>query len=403
MSKMALRNIFRQKRRTLLTTLTMFGGFVLTMIAIGISDGSFNGMIDKFTRNGMGHIQVHAKGYLDKPSLHKVIPDYLAAGAKIGRAPDVEAWAPHVFSAGLASAGDKTAAAVLTGIDPVLENKALNFDKKIYEGRPLAASPSKEAAIGRGLAKILKAKLGDDLVFVTQGADGSLANERYRLVGLIDSGNEIADRSSLVLHISDAQELLVLEGRAHEIAVVVPNLNRVSRTVPKVEAALSDPLLSIEPWQEFARSFYMVMQAEKKEDQVMLIIIFVIVAIGVLNTTLMSVLERRREHGLLKALGTRPGRLFRTIMHEVLLMAFGSIVIGSAVGTAVNLYLSRHGFKFSQPFTFGGMVYDTITVEISARCYTVPTLLVLAAACVVAVYPALKASRTDPARSIRFT
>ncbi len=403
MFRMAFRNILRQKRRTLLTTLTMFGGFVLTMIAVGMTDGSFNGMIDMFTRNGMGHIQVHAKGYLDKPSLHKVIPDGRNVGARIGRVAGVEAWAPRVFSAGLASVGEKTTAAVLTGIDPALENRAVNFNKKIFAGRPLAAAPAREAAIGRGLAKTLKAGPGDDLVFVTQAADGSLANERYRIVGLVDSGNEVGDRSSLFLHIADAQELLVLEERVHEIAVVVPKLGLISRTVPKIEAALADPALSVEPWQEFARSFYMVMQAEKEEDQIMLVIIFVIVAIGVLNTTLMSVLERRREHGLLKALGTRPGRLFRLILTEAFLMAVGSIAVGSAVGTAVNLYLSRHGFKFSQPFTFGGMTYDTVTAELSARSYIIPILLVAAAALIVAAYPALKAARTDPARSLRFT
>jgi ABC-type lipoprotein release transport system permease subunit len=400
---MAFRNIFRQKRRSILTTLTMFGGFVLTMVAVGMTDGNFNGMIDMFTRNSMGHIQVHARGYLDRPSLHKVIPDYPAAGDKIGRVEGVEAWAPRVFSAGLASVGEKTAAAVLTGIDPVLETRATRFDKKIYEGRPPAAAPAKEAAIGRGLAKTLKAKLDDDLVFVTQGFDGSLANEKYRLVGFVDSGNEAADRNSFFLHIADAQELLVLEGRAHEIAVVVPKLNLVSGMTDSIEAALSDPRLSVEPWQEFARGFYTAMQAENKEHQVSLLVIFVIVAIGVLNTTLMSVLERRREHGLLKALGTRPGRLFRMIMSEVLLMAFGSIAVGSALGTAVNLYLSRHGFKLSQAFTFGGMVLDTLRVEISARCYIIPTVLVLASALIVAVYPALKAARTDPARSIRFS
>jgi len=403
MSKMAFRNVLRQKRRSLLTTLTMFGGFVLTMIAVGMTDGNFNGMIDMFTRNSMGHIQVHAQGYLDRPSLHKVIPDYAALGAKIGRIEGVEAWAPRVFSAGLSSVGEKTAAAVLTGIDPLLETKATHFDKKIYEGRALSPAPAKEAAIGRGLAKTLKAKLGDDLVFVTQGADGSLANEKYRLVGLVDSGNEVADRNSLFLHIADAQELLVLDGRAHEIAVVVPKLNRVSTLAQTITAALSDPRLSVEPWQEFARGFYNAMQAENKEHQISLLVIFIIVAIGVLNTTLMSVLERRREHGLLKALGTRPGRLFRMIMGEVLLMAFGSIAVGSALGTAVNFYLSRRGFKLSQAFTFGGMVLDTLRVEISARCYIIPTVLVLASALIVAVYPALKAARTDPARSIRFT
>jgi len=403
MSKMALRNIFRQKRRSLLTSLTMFGGFVLVMIAVGMTDGSFNGMIDMFTRNSMGHIQVHAQGYLDKPSLHKVIPDYLKVGQKIAGVEGVEAWTPRVFSAGLSSVGDKTAAAVLSGIDPSLENKAVNFDKKIYEGRPLAAGPAKETAIGRGLAKTLKAKPGDALVFVTQGADGSLANEKYLIVALVDSGNEVADRSSLFLHIADAQELLVLDGKAHEIAIVAPKLGKVAKVKRAVEAALADPRLSVEPWQEFARGFYLAMQAENKEHQVSLIVFFIIVAVGVLNTTLMSVLERRREHGLLKALGTRPGRLFRMILNEVLLMALASIAIGSVVGTAANLYLSRHGFKFSQGFTFGGMVYDRLLVEISARCYIIPSLLVLAAALLVAIYPALKAARTDAARSIRYT
>ncbi len=403
MTKMAFRNILRQKRRSLLTSLTMFGGFVLVMIAVGMTDGSFNGMIDMFTRNSMGHIQVHAQGYLDKPSLQKVIPDYPKAGETIGRTKGVEAWAPRLFSAGLASVGEKTAAAVLTGIDPVLENRAVNFDRKIYEGRPLAAGAAMEAAIGRGLAKTLKAKLGDALVFVTQAADGSLANEKYRIVGLVDSGNEIADRSSVFLHIADAQELLVLDGKAHEIAVVAPKLGKVARLEQAVEASLADPGLSVEPWQEFARGFYLAMQAENKEHQVSLVVFFIIVAIGVLNTTLMSVLERRREHGLLKALGTRPGRLFRMILNEVLLMALGSIAVGSIIGTAANLYLSRHGFKFSQGFTFGGMVYDRLQVEISARCYIIPAVLVLAAALLVAVYPALKAARTDPARSIRFT
>jgi len=403
MSKMALRNILRQKRRSLLTSLTMFGGFVLVMIAVGMTDGSFNGIIDMFTRNSTGHIQVHAQGYLDKPSLHKIIPEYLKIGRKVAGAEGVDAWAPRVFSAGLASVGDKTAAAVLTGIDPGLENKALNFNKKIYEGRPLAAGSAKETAIGRGLAKTLKAKLGDTLVFVTQGADGSLANDKYLIVGLVDSGNEVADRSSLFLHIVDAQELLVLDGKAHEIAIVAPKLGRVAKVERAVEAALADPRLSVEPWQVFARSFYLAMQAEDKEHQVSLIVFFIIVAVGVLNTTLMSVLERRREHGLLKALGTRPGRLFRMILNEVLLMAFASIAVGSVVGTAANLYLSRHGFKFSQGFTFGGMVYDRLRVEISARCYIIPSLLVLVAALLVAIYPALKAARTDPARSIRYT
>ncbi|MCJ7612895.1 MAG: ABC transporter permease, partial [Candidatus Aminicenantes bacterium] len=111
MLKMAFRNIFRQKRRSFLTALTMFGGFILCAVAIGFMDGTFKSMVDTFTRSRLGHIQIHAPGYLNRPSLNKTISNYRDVGRMIDNTPQVEAWAPRVYSAGLASAGDRTDAA----------------------------------------------------------------------------------------------------------------------------------------------------------------------------------------------------------------------------------------------------------------------------------------------------
>jgi len=131
MIKMAFRNIFRQKRRSLLTTLTMFGGFVLASLALGVIDGTYNRIVDEFTRSRMGHIQIHARGYLERPTLQKVIRNGREIGVEIDRSRDAEAWAPRIIAAALASVGERTDTARILGIDPVRENAATRFERKI--------------------------------------------------------------------------------------------------------------------------------------------------------------------------------------------------------------------------------------------------------------------------------
>jgi len=129
------------------------------------------------------------------------------------------------------------------------------------------------------------------------------------------------------------------------------------------------------------------------------------VAIGVLNTALMAVLERRREYGVLKALGTRPRQVFRLIVLETLFLATISIVLGFGLSLPLNYYLSQHQFPltamFSKPVTFGGMQYTGFTSEVSVRSFLIPAVTVLISAFLVSLLPAIKAARTDPAKSIR--
>ena len=116
--RIAFRNMLRQKRRTALTLLTILGGFTLAAISIAWSDGTYSYIIKTFTQHRLGQIEVHRNGYLDRPSIDKRIRDYPSVGRRIQMAEGVEAWAPRVFCAGLASLGDKTAGVQLMGIDP---------------------------------------------------------------------------------------------------------------------------------------------------------------------------------------------------------------------------------------------------------------------------------------------
>ena len=399
--KIAFRNALRQRRRTILTALTMFGGFVLAAISIGWGEGTYTYVINMFTRNHLGHIQIHRKGYLDKPSLYKTIDDYYRIGEKIQNLKGVEAWAPRLFSAGLASVEDKSAAVQVIGIDPALEQETTLFNKKIIKGKPFSSHSSSEAILGKGLAEVLHAKPGDEAVIVSQAADGSIANDLYRIIGILESGDEMSDRMAFYLPLEVAQQLFVLEERIHEIAIVIRDLDRVEALTRRISQELNASYLSVDPWQEFAKSFYQAMKADLQGMWIMLFVIILIVAVGVLNTVLMSVLERTREYGMLKALGTKPRQIFWQVLAEVNIIAVASIVVGAGLSILINYLLSIQGVSMPTSFTYGGMEFNKFYSEVSARSLFIPAITVLLAASVISAFPALRASRIDPAKAMR--
>ncbi len=384
----------------MLTALAMIVGFTLSSVFIGWSDGAYSDIISMFTRNRIGHIQVHRAGYLDKPSLYDVIGGYESIGEKIARVEGVEAWAPRIYSAGLGSVGDKTMGVQIIGVDVEREVKATRFDRKITSGA-MFSDAAREAILGVGLARILKADVGREIVLVTQGTDGAIANDLYTIIGIAESGDKATDRMACYLHIDDAQDLLVLDGRVHEIAVIAEALDRVLKITAAIEAQINDTTLEVSPWQVVAKSFYRAMQADRQGDFIGRMIIMLIVAIGVLNTVLMSVLERTREYGVLKAMGTKPSQIFGVVVAEVTFIALGSIFIGALFGVGLNYLLSIYGISLPQEFSYGGIVFQTMYAAVTVRSLAIPAVTVLVSAIFVSLFPALRAARIAPASAMR--
>ena len=399
--RIAFRNVFRHKKRSLFTALTMFGAFVLASISIGIGEGMYTEVIDKFTRSYMGHIQVHREGYLDRPTLYKTIDDYEKAGQVIAETEGVDAWAPRLKAGGLAFVGDQTSGANILGVDPGLEERATFLSGKITEGSSFTDSHGKHALVGVGLLEILDARVGDSLVIVSQAADGSIANDIYHITGAVESGDEMRDRSTVYLPLSEAQELFVLPGRVHEIVVMGEKVKRVRELAKRISRSLANPELSVSPWQVFASSFYEAMQADKQGNYITQVVVMIIVAVGVLNTVLMSVLERTHEYGVLKAMGTRPSQIFMMILLEVGIITTGCIVLGSGVGTLVNYIFTRVGIEVPTAMEVGGFAIETMVSEINAKTYWMPGVIVFTAAMLVSLFPAIKAARTVPVEAMR--
>jgi putative ABC transport system permease protein len=399
--KMSFRNIFRNKRRTVLTGMSMIGGFTLAVIFIGWADGTYYSIIDSFTRNQLGHIQIHRKGYLDRPSLYKTIDNTSRIADILNSTKGVDSWTPRLYSAGLASVGEKSTGVRIIGIDPGRENQATNIQKRVIKGQYFSEANSKQTILGKGLADILKAGVGDQVILLSQAADGSIANDLYAVAGIASSGDDLIDRMSFYLPLQEAQDLLVLQGEVHEIAINVKKLGIVRKMAKTIAKKIDSPELAVEPWQVFAKSFYSAMKADKEGMWITLLIIVIIVAVGVLNTVLMSVLERRREYGVLRAVGTKPGQIIRLVLWEVTILALSCIVIGTLLGLGANAYLSSHGLVLKQGFSYGGMTFSAMKAEINARSFIIPAVTVLVCAVLVSLLPAIKAAKTEPAKTMR--
>jgi ABC-type lipoprotein release transport system permease subunit len=398
--KLALRNLLRQKRRTLFTGLSMLVGFVLACVFIGWADGTYNHIIDQFTRNRLGHIQVHNRGYLDKPSLYKTIGEPEKVGSRIAEREAVESWTPRIFSAGLASVGEKSAGAEIIGIDPEREEATTSFSNKVTAGSYFSGD-SGEVLIGKELANILKAEVGDEIAVFTQAADGSIAENAFDIVGFVDTGSPQLNRSAFYLPFSAAQEFLVLYNQAHEIAVTVEDLRQVPAVTEAVREELEGSELAVEPWQEFASDFYRAMQADKNGMYIMLLVVILVVAITILNTILMAVLERQKEYGVMKAVGTRPGQIVKMVVAETAILAVACIVLGSLLGWGLNAYLGQHGVSLGSPIEWGGVQLEYMKGEVNARSFYLPALTVLFTSLIVCLPPALRAARTEPAKTMR--
>lgn len=401
MFKIAFRNMFRQKRRSILTGLTMVGGIVLLSLSLAISKGTYGRVIDLFTRMHTCHLQIHQKDYLDRPSIYRTIDDWRDLAAKCSEVPGVRSWTPRVYSAALAFQGNKTTGASLIGIDPVLEKETTTLAATIDHGTWFSSPNERVVAIGKSLADILKADVGDELVLIGQAADGSIANDLFRIIAVMGKGNNSAQQMNCYMPLETAQSFLELGERVHELALIVRDYEDAIEMAPLVAQAIGDPDLQVAPWQDVERQFYQSMKADMDGMWITLSIIMLIVAIGVLNTVLMTILERTREFGVLKALGTKPITVFWLIVTETGFLALLASVVGTILSLLLNAWFTNHGIAYPEPIDVGGIAVTKMQALITWQSFWIPVAITVCTAVLVSTLPAIRAARVMPIRAMR--
>ncbi len=395
--KLAFRNILRQRRRSLLTALSMTGGYMLFVFSMSLLEGSWSNVVDIFTLDQTGHVQIHKDDYAKRPKIHKTIRDRAAVERVLESHDEVTGWAPRVYSAALAYGGDKTSPAQVFGIDPALEPTVTRILQKVTEGEYLDAAPNADgyfkAMIGRGLARTLHLGIGDEIVLISSGADGSIANDIFIVTGIVGNATSF-DRLGVYLPITVAQEFLSTGADVHEYALLAKDKHDNENLAVDLQGLL--PELKVSPWQEIEATFYRTMQSDKQGNHFTMGLIVFIVFIGVLNTVLMSVLERTREFGVLKSIGSRPFQLIRLIFLETIMLAGISVAVGFVLILPVVIWFTEVGLQLDMAVDMGGVVFDTMKGEMSTYVFFMPMGFMLLTAALISIPPGLRAARILP-------
>lgn len=394
--KLAFRNLLRQKRRSILTLSTMVIGFLFLSLAIGLSIGSYSRIIEVFTSQKTGHIQIHYKDYLDRPAIYKNLDIQIFKELKeIGF---IKSFAPRVYSSGLVFYDDRALAAQVIGIDIQKEFNTTVLNDKISEGH----FSDKGVAITYNLSKAMNVAIGDDLILIAQGADGSVSNDTFPVTGIIGTDKDNKEAMVCYLSLGNMQTFLSMDpNKIHEIAILTDNFNKSQKYTSKLNEILKDTQLDVQPWQVVEKGFYKAMQMDIKGMWYSLGIVMFIVAIGVLNTILMALLERRKEYGIMKALGTSPFLIFIQIMTEVFLLTIFAIFIGSIFSFAGHVILVKYGIALSTPLEFGGMVFTHYRSILSFDTYYIPAILIFLISMIISIYPAVTSAMKNPVDSMR--
>ncbi len=408
MLKLAFRNILRNRRRTVLTILSMFGGYLLMSVQLSVTEGSYDQMLDFYTRDTTGHVQITASDFLDQPTLYKSVPATEEVLQSLSQQPGVVAATARIESSALAYGETKSFPVEVKGVHPEREARLSHLTDKIESGEYLSGERDSDgyfqAMIGAQAARQLKLGVGDELVLISQGADGSMANDLFRISAIIGVPEDMEARW-VVMPLQAAQTFFVLPGEAHRLIALGGDYRRAdtleNQLAEWVESRWPGQDYQAASWQEVAKEFYATMTADKEGGQLTLYILVFLVCIGVLNTVLMSVMERTGEFGVLKAIGTSPSRLFSLIVLETFMLAAIACAFGALVAWPVNAWFTAVGIAMPEPMEISGIVFSHYKGQLSFYVFAYPLVVILAAAFLIALLPGLRAARIVPVDAMR--
>lgn len=401
---LAWRNLWRQRRRSLITASAMAVGVAMAMSLICINDGTYHKFFEVMVEGNLGHIQVHHPDFPTSRSPYDSIGDATTVLDAVKAQPEVRHVTVRGFGAALIGGEGRSAGAQLIGIDPENEAAVTKLDRQVRAGEYLDLSAPGEILVGEGLLDELESEVGDTVVLMTQASDGSIGNALYTIRGAYKTGNVGMDGSGAYLLLSDLQELLVLDDQVHEMTVVLQDgdtMNAVADTLKQ-----GQPDLLIRTWEEVSPQTASMLASQDAIAVVTLGLVFFIAAFGIVNTMLVSVFERTRELGVMRAMGVAPVNLVGVVILESLCLGALAGLLGITLGLGLDLYLVQVGLDFSEAlpegFDFNGVRLEPVLRgQIRFTPIVLTAMFLVGVSILAALYPAIRAARIQPIDAMR--
>jgi ABC-type lipoprotein release transport system permease subunit len=401
--RFAWRNLWRNRRRTLLTIVAVGFGVALVTGSMSLREGAYAAAIDLAVHVMTGHVQVQSRAYVEEPILRHDIPNARAIAQQLREQLPHVAVAVRGSGFALLASEHETLAASVIGVEVEREPRVSTIPGDVRAGRFLADDHAQEIVLGETLARNLGAKTGDVLTLLGTGREGSVAAASLTVVGVFRTGVPEIDRQVAQMPLGTFQDTFAMGEGAHAIVLRADDGTNVTVLHNQVQAGIAAQTgLVALGWDDLLPGMRQLIDFDFAASFVFYIALIVVITVGILNTFIMSVLERTREFGMVLALGIAPGQLIRVVLTETVMLIMLGITLGVVVGAAFDAYFIVHGLvipgmaEIARGFGLPDRLYPVMSVS---TLLTGPAL-VLSFSLVVASLPALRLRKLVPVEAM---
>lgn len=400
----ALRNLWRNPRRTLLTAGGIGFAELILVFAHSMQSGSFSVMVDNISRISTGHIQIQVPGYLDNPRLRSTVHGAERLRERVEDIPGVQVAALRAASFALvSSAEERTYGAMITGVEPGRERVASTLPEMVRVGRYI--EEGSECVIGAALGRNLGVGVGDELVVLGNAKDGGVAALVLNVVGIVETLQPELDRAIVHIPITAFREGFGLGDEANAVVITADDVGMVGAVAARVSAVVEGSGLRVLPWNELLAGVEQAIEVKRVGADFMFVLLAALVSFAVINTFIMVVFERSQEFGMLLALGNQPRRIVAMLQLEAGALAFVGVAVGGIVAAALVLWLERVGIPLPAQdaadllakFQLPSRIHPTLTWT----PMIVGAVVMFLATQIAALVPALKVLRLEPTQALR--
>jgi ABC-type lipoprotein release transport system permease subunit len=409
MASMAWRNLWRNRRRTLVTLSSIVFGVLLAVIFTGIGDHTYSKMIDRAARLGGGHVTLQHPEYQDRPSVKRTVTETRVKVSLAERDPLTRRAVVRVTGHVMLAAGGNSQGAGLIAVDPAVEDSTtLSILDALAEGKIFAGSRDKGIILGYRLAENLGVRMGRKVVYTLTDKRGEIVTGLARVSGILRTRSPSIDRSLCLLPLDTVRDVLGYAPDEGTLVAVFLSDNRASEQVAsRLRARLDAQRTTALHWRQTQPELAGFISMKVNGTLIFELIIAMLIAAGIFNTLFVSVMERLREFGIMLAIGFSPGRLFRLVLWESLWVGLAGLVLSAVVTIGPYLYFARRGIDFSAMIGDKGAEVAGVGMEPSVYVGIYPENVVLVAVAVLAatlasgLYPAWRAGRLEPVDCIK--
>ena len=402
--KLAWRNLWRNKRRTLITVASIFFGVLLSAYMTSMQEGSYSKMVEIVVKFYSGYMQVHHEDYWENKSINNSFDYDQALVDQIKKHPEIDFVIPRLESFGLASAGELTRGSAIFGIVPDIETQLTGIANKIVSGSYLQSTDD-GVVIGDGLARFLKLALNDTLVIITQGYHGVSAAGKFPVHGIIKHVSPEMNKSVIYMELKTCQSFLGAENKLTSLVVNVADNDAMKRTLKKLKSEIQSPY-SVMSWEEMQPEVVQQIESDRAGGVIMKAILYIVIAFGIFGTIMMMIAERRREFGVMISIGMQKRKLSVILFFETLFIGLLGILSGIAVSLPLLFIQSKNPIpltgetaKLMEDFGFEPYMFFSTAPEVflqQAISIFVLTLLI-------GIYPVIASLRIKEIKALHGT